>query len=423
MRTNIIKQRILQGRFDAKFLELYLDPSLLDYQKKRYVKAIEEFEKLYGEQDAIVLSVPGRSEVAGNHTDHQHGRVLCCSINLDIIAIAAKAKDIAMVSDERKMFIPINRLECDEKQKRSSKNLIRGVLTGLDKLYYRIGGFNAYCTSDVLVGSGMSSSAAFEVMIGNIISHLYNRGQIDPIEIAKVSQYAENVFFGKPSGLMDQMACSVGGLITIDFKDEKNPIVKKIEVDFSQFHHSLCIVDTKGSHSNLTDEYASIPIEMKKVAHFFQKEYIREVHYEEIISQIDLLRKEVGDRAVLRSLHVILENERVLQDVQALENQDFASFLQGIKASGDSSFKYLQNIYANSDVQAQGIALALMISEQVLQGKGACRVHGGGFAGSIQAFVSDDMVEEYRQKMDQVFGEGSCKVLKATRYGGHLIVM
>ncbi len=422
MKSSIIKQRIKDGRFDTLLLDLYLDESVLEYQKNRYITAIEKYEQKFGEGDVSIISVPGRSEVAGNHTDHQHGKVLCCALNLDVIAVCSKAKNIVLNSDERKIFVNLNDLSVDEQQRRSSKNLVRGVLKGLDKQYYRIGGFNAYCTSDVLIGSGMSSSAAFEVTIGNIISHLYNRDEIDAITLAKVAQYAENVYFGKPCGLMDQMACSVGGLVTIDFKNEKNPDVKKVNVDFSDFGHSLCIVDTKGSHSSLTDEYAAIPSEMKKVAEYFGKNYISEISYDEIIDNISALREKAGDRAVMRSLHVILENERVVKDVEALEKKDFTSFLQGIKESGNSSFKYLQNIYANKDFNNQGISLGLMVSEQLLGNQGACRVHGGGFAGSIQAFVPDEMVQKYKSGIEKIFGEGSCKVLKARKYGGYVVV-
>lgn len=292
------------------------------------------------------------------------------------------------------------------------------MIYGLKKNGHKIGGFQAYVTSDVLNGAGMSSSAAFETLVGTIISGLYNGMEISPVEIAQVAQYAENVFFGKPCGLMDQMACSVGGLIHIDFADLKNPMVEKVEVDFDVYHHSLCITDTKGSHADLTDDYALIPQEMKKVASFFGKEFLREVDEKEFYKNIAKLQKECGDRAVLRSLHFFEEDKRVEQEVSALKNGDFKGFLQTVKASGNSSFNYLQNVYTNKDVQNQGVSIGLAVSESILKEHGVSRVHGGGFAGTIQAFVEDSFVETYREVLDSVFGEGACHVLKVRPFGG-----
>lgn len=273
-------------------------------------------------------------------------------------------------------------------------------------------------TSDVLQGSGLSSSAAFEVMIGTILSGLYNHMSIDPVLIAQVGQYSENVYFGKPCGLMDQCACSVGSLIHIDFKDNEHPIVEKIEVDFPQFKHSLCIVDVHASHADLTDDYASIPYEMKKVAQYFGKEFLREVDENEFYKHLPEIRKMTGDRAILRAIHLFAENKRVELAVQALNDSDFSQFKSVIKASGESSYKYLQNIYSNHYTQNQAVSIAIALSEMILKDKGVCRVHGGGFAGTIQVFVEDSYVETYKEEIEKYFGKGACHILKVRKYGG-----
>ncbi len=406
---------------DKKLKEIYVDEGMVSYQRERFQNAIRRFEELYGAGEAEVYSAPGRSEVGGNHTDHQHGEVLAASINLDAIAVVRKTQDsvIELLSEGyEKIRVDISDLEKKEEEEGTSIGIIRGMVYGLKQNGHAIGGFQAYVTSDVLNGAGMSSSAAFETLVGTVISGLYNNMEISPVEIAQVAQYAENVFFGKPCGLMDQMACSVGGLIHIDFADPKNPIVEKIEVDFGAYRHSLCITDTKGSHADLTDDYAQIPQEMKKVASFFGKEFLREVDEKDFYKNIAKLQKKCGDRAVLRSLHFFEEEKRVEKEVNALKNGDFKGFLQIVKASGNSSFNYLQNVYTNKDVQSQGVSIGLAVSESILENHGVSRVHGGGFAGTIQAFVEDDFVENYRAMLDSVFGDGSCHVLKVRPFGG-----
>lgn len=406
---------------DKKLKEIYVDEGMVSYQRERFQNAIRRFEELYGAGEAEVYSAPGRSEVGGNHTDHQHGEVLAASINLDAIAVVRKTQDsiIELLSEGyEKIRVDLSDLEKKEEEEGTSIGIIRGMVYGLKQNGYAIGGFQAYVTSDVLNGAGMSSSAAFETLVGTVISGLYNHMEISPVEIAQVAQYAENVFFGKPCGLMDQMACSVGGLIHIDFADPKNPIVEKIEVDFGSYRHSLCITDTKGSHADLTDDYAQIPQEMKKVAAFFGKEFLREVDEKDFYKNIAKLQKECGDRAVLRSLHFFEEEKRVEKEVNALKNGDFKGFLQTVKASGNSSFNYLQNVYTNKDVQSQGVSIGLAVSESILENHGVSRVHGGGFAGTIQAFVEDEFVENYRAMLDSVFGDGSCHVLKVRPFGG-----
>lgn len=419
--TKEIISDIKSGKFDERLLDIYVDEQMLDYQKNRYVAAIEKFESLYGEQEVEIYSAPGRSEVGGNHTDHQRGQVLACGLNLDVIAIVAKTDDniIKIVSDDYNIDeIDTNDLEKRDSEENTSESLIRGVSKRLKDEGYTIGGFKTFMTSDVLRGSGMSSSAAFEVAIGTILSGLYNDMKISPVFIAQASQYAENVYFGKPSGLMDQMASSVGSLVNIDFKDVKNPVINKVDVDFEKYAHSLCIVDTKGSHADLTPEYGAVPTEMKEVAAFFGKEVLREVPEEDFYKNISKIKEKTGDRAVVRAIHFYFDHNNVTDEVNALKAGDFEGFKKYITASGNSSFKYLQNVFAASDVRNQGLSVGLAVSEHVLKGKGAARVHGGGFAGTIQAFVPNDMVEMYRQEMDSLFGEGSCHVLKVRKYGG-----
>lgn len=416
-----LKEQLEKGLLDDKLTEIYVDEGMLSYQRERYIKAVEEFEKLYGAGKAEIYSAPGRSEVGGNHTDHQHGEVLAASVNLDAIAVVRKTMDnsIQLLSQGYTMVqVDLADLEYKKEEEGTSIGLIRGMAYGLQKNGHKIGGFQAYVTSDVLGGAGLSSSAAFEVLVGTILSGVYNDMCINPVEIAQVAQFAENVYFGKPCGLMDQMACSVGGLIHIDFKDVENPMVEKVDVDFSSYHHSLCITDTKGSHADLTDEYAAVPAEMKQVAAYFGKEVLREVDEAEFYGKISELREKLGDRAVLRSIHFFQENRRVGMQVAALHGGDFHKFLHLVQESGNSSFKYLQNVYTNKDVQNQAVSIGLAVSESILSGHGVSRVHGGGFAGTIQAFVSNDFVEEYRKTLDAVYGDGSCHVLKVRPVGG-----
>lgn len=425
MKATEIKNYILNHQLDEELKELYVDEHLLEKQYQRYIQALDKFIELYGDQDVHIFTTSGRSEVGGNHTDHQHGRVLAAALNLDMIGIAAKNEDtIKILSDDYDIkAINVNNLEKKDDEAGTSEALIRGVSAKLKDLGYQVGGFNAYLTSDVLQGSGMSSSAAFEDMIGVILDGLYNDMKIDMVTIAKVGQYAENVYFEKPCGLMDQCACAVGGLIAIDFKDPSQPVVTPVDVDFASFHHSLCIVDAKGSHAKLTHEYAAIPEEMHAVAQYFGKEYLRDVDFNEFINHLADVRAALdNDRAVLRAYHFFKENDRVPKLVNALNNNDFDSFKKYIKESGDSSYKALQNVFASSDPTHQSVALALVHSEAILSDKGVCRVHGGGFAGTMQAFVEDDFVSTYKHEIEKLFGEGSCHVLKVRKYGGKQVL-
>lgn len=419
-RASLVIKDIQNDVYNKILNDVYVDSSLIPHQKERYIQAIEKFISLYGDKDIEVYSTPGRSEVCGNHTDHQHGEVLAAAINLDIIAIVAyHDSHIKILSDDYDIHaIEIDDLKKKEEELETSEGLIRGVCARYLELGYKIGGFEAYMTNEVLQGSGLSSSAAFEVIVGTVLSGLYNQMSIDPVTIAQVGQYSENVYFGKPCGLMDQCACSVGSLIHIDFKDNNHPIVEKVDVDFSQFEHSLCIVDVHASHADLTDDYASIPFEMKKVAEFFGKEFLRDVNEKDFYNQLPEVRKATNDRAVLRTIHLFEENKRVQKAVQALKENNFDVFKNTVKASGQSSFKYLQNIYSNHDTDNQAVSIAIALSEELLKEYGVCRVHGGGFAGTIQAFVKDEFVETYKKEIEKYFGEGSCHILKVRKYGG-----
>ena len=421
MHTEAMIKMIENGELDNRLLDIYVDATKLAYQKGRYISALRYFETYYGASDVTIFSAPGRSEVGGNHTDHQHGEVLAASINLDTIAVVRATDDnlIKIISDDYdEVVISLDDLEPREDEKETTIALIKGVLAGFVEGGHQIGGFCAYATSDVLIGAGLSSSAAFETLIGTILSGLYNDMSVSPVEIAMIGQYAENVYFRKPCGLMDQMACSVGNLVHIDFENPKDPKVEKLEFNMSEHGYSLCITDTKGSHADLTDEYAAVPQEMKAVAKYFGKEVLRDVTCAEVFREIATLRKTLGDRCVLRAVHFLCENERVVKEVNALKWGDMNLFLDNVKASGDSSFKYLQNVYSSNDVENQNISIALMMSDVLLKTEGVSRVHGGGFAGTIQAFVKNDFVETYKEQMDHIFGEGSCKDLRIRKYGG-----
>ena len=424
MNTNHLIEAIKAGKYDALLCDVYVDESLLEFQKARYIQAIEKFVELYGEKDVEIYSAPGRSEVGGNHTDHQHGEVLAAAINLDVIGVVARKDDsIKVLSDNFDInAVNIHELDIVDSEKGSSEALIRGVVSRFKELGLAVGGFEGYFTSQVLMGSGLSSSAAFEVLIGTILSGLYNDQTVSPVEIAKIGQYAENVYFDKPCGLMDQCASSVGGLIHIDFKDPQVPVVEAVDVDFSKFEHSLCIVDTKGDHADLTPEYAAVPAEMKAVANFFGKSFLREVDEADFIKNIPAIQAKCGDRAVLRAGHLFGENKRVQQQVATLKSGDFEGFKKALVASGNSSYKYLQNVFASSDVQSQGVSLGIMMSEYILQDHGVVRVHGGGFAGTIQAFVQDEFVSTYKNEIEKIFGKDACYVLKVRKYGGKRII-
>lgn len=417
----LLKDLFESGKKDDLLMSIYLDEQKLDYQRNRYVQTLNKYKEIFEGNDVEIYSAPGRSEVGGNHTDHQNGEVLAASINLDAIAVAAPLADavVKVVSDNYPMVtIDLTDLEMKNDEKETTTALIKGVLAGFQNKGYQIGGFQAYVTSDVLIGAGLSSSAAFETLIGTILSGLYNDMKVSPVEIAMIGQYAENVYFGKPCGLMDQMACSVGNLVHIDFADKDRPVIEGVSCDLDKYGYSLCITDTKGSHADLTADYAAVPNEMRAVARVLGKEILYGTKIEELYEKSAEIRKETGDRAYLRALHFVNENIRVQKEVEALKNENFKEFLRLVKDSGNSSFKYLQNVYVNHDIHHQNVSIALAISDGILVDNGACRVHGGGFAGTIQAFVKNNSVEKYKKNMELLFGIGSCNILKIRKFGG-----
>ncbi|MFT3740082.1 MAG: galactokinase family protein [Breznakibacter sp.] len=400
---------------NAFMKELYgTDAAVLKKQADRYVDLIKKFQTSFNAAEAEVFSSPGRTEIGGNHTDHNYGRVLAGAVNLDNIAVAAPngTSKVRILSLGYPQFeVDLSVLTPNKDEFFTSGSLVRGISARLKELGYAIGGFDACIDGGVPKGSGLSSSASFEVLIGAIISHLFNQGKLDPIQNAIIGQYAENNFFGKPCGLMDQTACSVGGLVTIDFEDPSKPIVKKVNFDFVATGFALVITDTGGNHADLNDEYASLPTEMKSVAAKLGANVLRQVSIDKIIEAIPTIRTKVSDRALLRAIHFQGDNARVVAQVAALEKNDFKAFLGMVVDSGFSSYMYNQNIYPVNNVEEQGVSLALALSELILKGQGAWRVHGGGFAGTIQAFVPQNLLDKYVATLEHVFGQGACHKL------------
>ena len=418
MKASEIKSAVLSGAL-AKYSNIYAD---VEKQAQRIARLADGFIRAYGDREAAVFSVPGRTEILGNHTDHNNGCVLAGAIDRDIIAVAAKNTDgIIRFYSEGYEPDTVEIEKCSDPQnfeRYTSASLIAGMVDGLTKRGYSVGGFDAYSDSEVLKGSGISSSAAYEVMIGNILNHLYLGGKEDNKEIAKLAQYSENAFFGKPSGLMDQMACAVGGFVYIDFEDNKNPIVEPIDFSLTDEGYALAIINTGGNHADLNDDYASVPAEMKSVARMFGKEVLRGIKEEHIATRMGELRLLLGDRAILRAIHFIRENDRVMRGKAALKSGDVKRFLNTVTASGESSFKYLQNVYTNINVGEQGLSLALSIADGYLNGReGALRVHGGGFAGTIQVFVKKEDLAGLSELMSSVFGNGSVMSLNIRPLG------
>ena len=420
---NEMKKLLETRALDESFSKVYLKENY-ENQYKRFLEVLDAFNGLFdknGEREVSLFSAPGRTEIGGNHTDHNHGLVLAGGISLDAIAVASKNDD--GVIRIKSAGYPMDEVDCADLEVKAeeegrSKAIVRGIAARFKELGYNIGGFDATTASQVLSGSGLSSSAAFEVLVCTMLNYLYNDGKIDPVEIAKISQYSENVYFGKPCGLLDQMACSVGGFVRIDFEDTSKPVIEKIDFDFGKFGHSLVIVDTKGSHSDLTDEYAAVRSEMEAVAGFFGKSVLREVDKADVVKNAGAIAKKLGERAVLRALHFYGENEKVTAQAKALAEGDFETFKDLIIASGRSSYMYNQNVYTCKAPKSQPLSLALQISELILSGKGAWRVHGGGFAGTIQAFVPNDLIDEYTASMKSIFGDDACYVLSIRPFGG-----
>ena len=405
----------INGGNNNFFRKLYgNDLTVLKRQAARYTGILNTFRSTFQNEEVELFSSPGRTEIGGNHTDHNHGRVLAGAVNLDNVAVAApnNSNTISILSIGYPQFdVELSDLKPNANEYFSSASIVRGICARMQELGYSTGGFNAVIDGEVPKGSGLSSSASFEVLIGTILSCLFNENRLDPITNATIGQFAENHYFGKPCGLMDQTACAVGGFITIDFEDPSMPVVKKVDFDFTSTGFALVITDTGGNHADLNDEYASLPVEMKSVAAALGTKVLREVSLAQIVEAIPSLRDKTGDRAILRAYHFQGDNQRVVEQVEALENNNFQAFLKMVVESGYSSFMYNQNIYPSNNVKEQGVSLALALSEMVLKGHGAWRVHGGGFAGTIQAFVPQDLLDKYVATLEHVYGKGSCHKL------------
>ena len=425
IKTSELKTLLAGAEYDAVLAKNYKKEDI-EFQKERYTKLAEKFEEYFGSgREVEVYSAPGRTEVCGNHTDHNHGCVLAASVNLDAVAVVSKnSENIVRVKSEGYKIDAVDLAELGvmPSERGKSEALIRGVCAAFKNRGYGVGGFDAATVSDVLSGSGLSSSAAFEVLIGTILNHLYNDGKISAVEIAQIAQFAENEYFGKPCGLMDQMACSVGGFVMIDFNDPSKPVIEKLGFDFGACGHALCIVDTGGDHSDLTDEYAAVRGEMEAVAAKFGKSVLRDVDRVEFEKNISVIRDVAGDRAVLRAMHFYNENVRVEKQAKALKAGDFEAFKALVIESGFSSYMYNQNVYTCRSSANQPVSVALAICQDVLIGKGAWRVHGGGFAGTIQAFVPYELLDEFKSRICAVFGEKSCYVLNIRPEGGIKVI-
>lgn len=414
--------QILESEGAKKLMEELYGKTGAAANTERYRDMIEKFKKTFGDKDILMFSSPGRTEISGNHTDHNHGKVLAGSINLDCVGIAAKnnSSKVNVVSEtfNQKFTIDLNNLAPSEK-KAGTIDLVKGLLKGFVESGYEIGGFDAYITSNVISSAGVSSSASFEMLLCSMINKFFNESRMNTVAYAHIGKYAENVYWDKASGLLDQMACAVGGLITIDFLEPSIPVVEKIDFDFASRDHSLIIVQTGKGHADLSEDYSSVPFEMKKVAEYFGKEVCAEITEEQVIENLVAVREYAGDRSVMRALHFFEENKRVEAEVAALKEGRFEDFLMNITASGNSSWKWLQNCYTNSSFQEQGISIALALTELFIaeKQKGACRIHGGGFAGVIMAMLPNEIVDEYITYIEKAMGEGSAYRMSIRPYG------
>ena len=414
--------QMLESEKSRKLMAALYGETAVEANIERYQNLVKSFQKKFAEEDITLFSSPGRTEISGNHTDHNHGKVLAGSINLDCVGVAAKnnSSKVHIISEtfNQSFIIDLNDLSPSDK-KAGTIDLVKGLLQGFKESGYEVGGFNAYITSNVISAAGVSSSASFEMLLCSILNTFFNEGRMDTVAYAHIGKYSENVYWDKASGLLDQMACAVGGLIPIDFMEPASPVVEKIDFDFSSQNHSLIIVNTGKGHADLSADYSSVPIEMKKVAEFFGKEVCAQITEEEVIEHLAEVRAYAGDRSVLRALHFFEENKRVEAEVKALKEGRFTDFLMNITASGNSSWKWLQNCFTNSAYQEQGITVALALTELFIAEKqrGACRVHGGGFAGVIMAMLPNDLVDEYVAYIEKALGEGNAYRMSIRPYG------
>ena len=419
--TNCIEE-IRSDRVRNLFAELYgTQNHVIEKQQQRYERAVQAFHEFFPTRtDIKIYSAPGRTEIGGNHTDHQRGIVLAGAVNLDVIAIVSFHNEgVIRVKSEGYVLAEIQLSDLNPNEKDDgTMSLVKGVVTKFKEKNVTVEGFDMYTTSDVICGGGISSSAAFETLVGTVIDLKYNEGKSTPFEIAQYGWFAENVFFGKKCGLLDQTVSSYGGLVSIDFKDDSSPVIEKIDFDFEKYGYTLCVTDTKSSHENLTDDYVAIREEMKQVANYFDCEVLSEVDEKEFLSFIPNIRSFCSDRAIMRAMHFFAETKRAHEEAVALKDKDIDLFLRLVNESGISSGNLLQNLFSNNTPTEQAIPLAIAMSKSILGNKGAVRVHGGGFAGTIQAFVPTEMVKEYKDSIERIFGDGSCHQMKIRPVGG-----
>lgn len=417
MKASDVMKRLSGGEMISILKEIYSEK--LDEQILRYKDAVQSFIDYFGDQDIMIISVPGKCEIGGNHTDHQRGRVLASAIQLDSIAIIAKQERYAKVIYNEMSIneIDTENIKYNEAKKGTMESLINGVLFGLNQKNYHIGGFNAYIECSIPRNVGLGSSANFDIMIGTIINHLYNEGQIENKYLVQIGRFATNTFYCKPSGLMNECVCCVGGFIKVDFKDPNSPDIYKLNIDFSNFDYTLCSVNSNLIRSDTTADYDAVPAEMIKVAHFFKKDVLREVSYDEFMKNYRIVRARVGDRPALRALHFFKEEERVLKQSEALERGDFDRFFKLVRESGNSAFKALQNIYPQGSTRCQNVGTAIVLSENFLGDDGVVKVNGGGFSGTILAFVKTSRLKDYVAYMDSILGKGSCDVIHTREQG------
>ena len=417
MKASEVFKRLSNGEMISLLKEIYSEK--IDEQILRYKDAVQSFIDYFGDQNIMIISVPGKCEIGGNHTDHQRGRVLASAIQLDSIAIIAKQERYAKVIYNEMSIkeIDTENIKYNLAKKGTMESLINGVLFGFHQKNYHIGGFNAYIQSNIPRNVGLGSSANFDIMIGSIINYLYNEGRIENKYLIQIGRFSTNTFYCKPSGLMNECVCCVGGFIKVDFKDPNSPDIHKLNVDFSNFDYTLCCVNSNVVRLDTTPDYDAVPAEMIKVANFFKKDVLREVSYDEFMKNYRIVRARVGDRPALRALHFFKEEERVLKQSEALEKGDFDTFLKLVRESGDSTFKALQNIYSQDNNRNQNIGTAIVLSENYLGDDGVVKVNGGGFSGTMLAFVKTSKLNDYVSYMDSVFGKGSCQVIHTRSQG------
>lgn len=417
MKASEVLKRLSNGEMISLLKEIYSEK--IDEQILRYKDAVQSFIDYFGDQDIMIISVPGKCEIGGNHTDHQRGRVLASAIQLDSIAIIAKQERYAKVIYNEMSIkeIDTENIKYNLAKKGTMESLINGVLFGFHQKNYHIGGFNAYIQSDIPRNVGLGSSANFDIMIGSIINYLYNEGRIENKYLIQIGRFSTNTFYCKPSGLMNECVCCVGGFIKVDFKDPNSPDIHKLNVDFSNFAYTLCCVNSNVVRLDTTPDYDAVPAEMIEVANFFKKDVLREVSYDEFMKNYRIVRARVGDRPALRALHFFKEEERVLKQSEALEKGDFDTFLKLVRESGDSTFKALQNIYSQDNNRNQNIGTAIVLSENYLGDDGVVKVNGGGFSGTMLAFVKTSKLNDYVAYIDSVFGKGSCQVIHTRSQG------